>query len=113
MNNRGSVLVHVLITSVLVSVIAVGLVQMVMSRHTLLARSTQGAANQKQTERGFNSLMSFWNIGGNGVCSSGAGYTCTGAAGTCGCTCTSTGQATIVSATVGGACRIQITSTDP
>lgn len=111
MKNHGSVLVHVLITSVLVSVIAAGLLKMLMARHTIVTRAAESATNQKVSEKGFNRLMSHWNIFGNGVCADGVGYTCTGAAGTCGCRCTSGGNATVCTKVVGTVCQVDALST--
>lgn len=116
MNKKGHVLAQVLITGVLVSTIAVGLIQMVMLRHTATVRSMEGAAKKRSTEGMLNHLSTHWNVPGNGVCSSVGGYTCNpNSPGTCGCTCTRTGYPRVVTAPYDPPgpgpieCRMQIT----
>lgn len=118
MNRKGHVLAQVLITGVLVSTIAVGLIQMVLLRYTVTQRSLQGAVKKKAAEGALSHLMTYWNVPGNGVCSDVGGYDCTGTAGTCGCTCTRSGHPTVTTAVFippsGPAeCRMNITVSDP
>jgi hypothetical protein len=84
MNKRGAVLVHVLITSILVMVVATGLAQMLIQRQTISLKAAQGAAGRKQTEATLARLLSDWNQ--NGVCSAVTGYQLiAGATGRCDC----------------------------
>lgn len=91
-SRRGSVLVHVLITAVIVSFIAVGLAQMLLLRYTATARATAGTGGRKANEGALNRLLMQWNAT-NTYCSAPSGYVCTGTPGSsgpanCSCTCT-------------------------
>jgi Tfp pilus assembly major pilin PilA len=114
MGKKGHVLAQVLITGVIVSVIAVGLVQMVLLRYTATQRTMQSSQKKRAAEGALSHLATYWNLPANGVCSDVGGYTCTGAAGTCGCTCTRTNYPTVVTAVYTPAsgpneCRMTIT----
>ncbi|MDX6770259.1 MAG: hypothetical protein SF051_12060 [Elusimicrobiota bacterium] len=119
MNKRGSVLIHVLMTGVVVAVIAAGLMRMTMLRYVASARATGGATARKQADAALNRALTYWN-NANIVCSAVPGYTCSPtyatSPGTCNCTCTPsvTSEATIV-VSGGGAppCNVAITTTDP
>jgi Tfp pilus assembly protein PilX len=119
MNRRGSVLIHVLMTGVVVAVIAAGLMRMTMLRYVASARATSGGAARKQADAALNRALTSWNTS-NIVCSAVAGYTCSPTyattPGTCDCTCTPTvaTEATIV-VTGGGPppCNVAITSAGP
>jgi Tfp pilus assembly protein PilV len=86
-NKRGSVLVHVLITSIVVVMIATGLAQMLLMRYSATMRATQGTARRREDDGTLNRLVTYWNA--NGYCSSpGGGLTCSGVTATCtSCTC--------------------------
>lgn len=114
MARRGSVLLQVLVTSVVVSIIAAGLMSMVMSRHTLSVRSAESAAKRKDADAAFNLLMSHWNVPGNGVCSSVMGYSCSGSPGTCGCVCSKSGEPRVRTTDLGaGRCKVDVEVLDP
>lgn len=117
--SRGSVLVHVLMTGVIVAIIAAGLMRMTMLRYIASARATSGVAARRQADAALNRALTYWNSV-NIVCSAVPGYNCApisgSAPGTCNCTCTPTlgTEATIV-VSGGGAppCNINITTVDP
>ena len=73
---RGSVLVQVLITSVIVCMIAAGLSQMLLLQYTTMARATDGTSKKRAAEGALNRVVSYWAA--NGWCTSpGGGITCT------------------------------------
>lgn len=115
---RGSVLVHVLVTGVIVCVIAAGLARMLLLRYAAVQRVQEGTAGRKSAEGGLNRLLGVWNRT-NIVCSNiaGGGYTCSPASvsspGTCNCTCTGgAGDPTVV-VSGGGAPPCTVTATSP
>lgn len=107
---RGSVLAHVLVTAVVVSLIAAGLLRMVLMDHMVNERLAVGDRGKKSAETALNQVMGVWNKA-NSVCSpaTDVGYSCSGTVGTCSCTCTKSGAPTIV---VTGAppCTVAITA---
>ncbi len=111
---RGSVLVHVLVTSVLVSIIAAGLVRMLLLRYTAVERLSSGAAGKKLAESSLHRLVSAWNAA-NTVCASvpGSGFSCNPASlappGTCNCVCAG-GGSTVAASIAGGKCRLTVTT---
>lgn len=114
MNKRGSVILHILVTGVVVAFIAAMLLRLTMFRFLVTSRSHKSAQMKRFDESALARLNSNWISGG--VCSNfngGSGlYSCSGAPGTCACTCTSPGAPTITAAVNGGACRITIDSPD-
>lgn len=120
---RGSVLVHVLITGVVVAVIAGGLLRMILMNYIAVDRASKGAQNRKEAEAVLQRALTYWNKS-NQVCSSDATFfPCAGAgvgANTCDCSCPSAAAVPRITVTrigggVGGAppCAITITSSDP
>jgi Tfp pilus assembly protein PilX len=116
MNRRGSVLVHVLITGVIVAFIASGLLRMVLMNYIAVDRATKGAQNRKEAEAMLNRALTYWNQA-NQVCANiPSGFTCSGVPGTCNCTCPSGAVAPaprIVASVVGGQCAVSLISSDP
>lgn len=112
LSQRGHVLVQVLITSVIVSIMAAGLMQLVMLRYTLVSRGAEGATKKAQAAAAFNTLLVEWNVPGVGRCASvpTAGWTCAGGgAGSCSCTCTKSGEPqVVVGPAVGAECPISV-----
>ena len=89
LGRRGSVLVHVLITGVIVALIAAGLLRMVLMNYIAVDRAAKGTANRKESEALLSRALSEWNRT-NLVCSDipgPGGFTCSGVPGTCNCTC--------------------------
>jgi hypothetical protein len=97
MNRQGSILIHVLVTGVIVALIAACILRVTLGSYLVTARANSDGIQKRQDEGALNALMSTWNTSAS-VCSAGAGYACTGAAGTCGCTCTKAGSPTVTTA---------------
>ena len=114
LNRRGSVLVHVLITGVIVAFIAAGLLRMVMMNYIAVDRATKGTANRKESEAMLARAMTYWNQT-NQVCSTiPGGFGCTGIPGTCNCSCPSAAATPRIYARIVGAkCAVDLISSDP
>ncbi len=117
---RGSVLLHVLVTSVLVALIAASLMRMALMRYTIASRGSEVLAAKRMAQAGFNVVLTAWNKN-NAVCSpvvDGVGtvqYTCIAGActaGTCRCTFSPTaalpGFPTVTATNIGGNCSISV-----
>lgn len=112
---RGSVLIHVLVTGVIVSIITAGVLRMTLMNYIATARATSGASKRKESEALLSRAITYWNQA-NAVCANiPGGYSCTGTPGTCACDCPA------VSATApyihaymsGGVCKVNLVSSDP
>lgn len=118
LGRRGSVLVHVLITGVIVAVIAGGLLRMILMNYIAVDRASKGAQNRKEAEAMLQRALTYWNKS-NVVCSSTALFTCspnyTVSPGTCNCYCPDSTSTPRVEVTGGGAppCTITVVSSDP
>lgn len=114
MNQRGSVILHVLVTGVAVALIAALLLRMTMLRAVVTSRSHKASQMKRFDEAALARLQSNWSSGQ--MCTSFPGYTCAGAtAGYCGCTCTpsSAGDPIIYTSPSGSApCQLSIQSPD-
>ena len=113
-NRRGSVLVHVLVTGVVVAFIAAGMLRMVMMNYIAVDRVAKGTANRKEAEAMLNRAITYWNISGQ-VCSNiPGGFNCTGAPGTCNCYCPNAGTIPRIYARMdAGQCKVDLVSSDP
>ncbi|MDD5305295.1 MAG: hypothetical protein PHS14_19535 [Elusimicrobia bacterium] len=116
-SRRGSVLIHVLITGVIVAFIAAGLLRMVLMNYIAVDPATKGAQNRKEAEAMLQRALTYWNKS-NQVCSTTPLFPCAGAgvgANICNCACPSAAAVPRVVATGGGAppCVITVTSSDP
>jgi Tfp pilus assembly protein PilV len=115
-NRRGSVLIHVLITGVIVAFIAAGLLRMVLMNYIAVDRATKGAQNRKESEAMLNRALTYWNLT-NQVCANiPGGFNCSGVPGTCACTCPSGAVAPaprIWARVVVGQCKVDLISSDP
>lgn len=120
MSRRGSVLIQVLMTGVVVAIIAAGLLRLTMLRYVASARASSSTVARRQADATLNRALSYWNSS-NVVCSDNIpGYLCspafTAPPGLCRCTCTPAvaGEATIVVSGGGPPpCTIDITTVDP
>jgi len=115
-NRRGSILIHVLITGVVVATMAAGLMKMVLMNYIIVDKATKGTQNRKEAESMLSNLVSYWNQAG--VCSNFTGYTCNSASSPCTCTGTAAaGSLTPPTIVVGGAApgpyTLTINSSDP
>ncbi|PIR16568.1 MAG: hypothetical protein COV48_09630 [Elusimicrobia bacterium CG11_big_fil_rev_8_21_14_0_20_64_6] len=117
-NRRGSVLLHVLVTGVIVAFIASGLLRMVLMNYIAVDRATKGAQNRKEAEAMLQRALTYWNKS-NVVCSSTGLFPCSPSyvtsPGTCDCSCPSAAALPRVVVSGGGAppCVITIISSDP
>lgn len=117
LNRRGSILVHVLITGVIVAFIASGLLRMVLMNYIAVDRATKGAQNRKEAESMLYRALSYWNET-NSVCSTGANFTCSGTGvgnNQCACACPSAAAVprVVVTGPLAGPCIVTIVSSDP
>ena len=118
LGRRGSVLVHVLITGVIVAVIAAGMLRMVMMNYIAVDRVQKNAQNRKEADAMLLRAITYWNKSGI-VCSTTALFPCSPsygtAPGTCNCSCPNNVAIPRVTVTGGGAppCNIQVISSDP
>lgn len=114
--SRGSVLIHVLITGVIVAFIAAGLLRMVMMNYIVVERAAKGAQNRKETEAILDRVTTYWTQ--NGVCTTVPFFgACSAPASPCLCTGAALGGPTPPSIRVSGAApgpyTMVITSSDP
>ncbi len=114
LNSRGSVLVHVLVTGVIVAFIAAGLLRMVLMDYIVVDRVAKGAQNRKEAEALLNRAVTYWNEA-NKVCSNiPGGFNCTGVPGTCNCSCPSAAAVPRIDARMAsGQCLVDLVSSDP
>lgn len=88
-NQKGYILIHVLITSVVVAIIAAGLMSVMMLQYQVTSRAEQGSKGRKGAEAGLSRIISSWNADGFCTDISGA-YDCTTGSpslATCTCAC--------------------------
>lgn len=117
LNRRGSVLLHVLVTGIVVAFIAAGLLRMVLMNYIAVDRATKGAQNRKEAEAMLQRALTYWNKT-NSVCSTSAMFTCTGAGvgiNQCSCACPSAAAVprVVVTGPAAGPCVVTIISSDP
>lgn len=115
---RGSVLLHVLVTGVLVALIAATLLRMSVLRYTIASRGGKALAEKRYDQAGFHAILTNWNVA-NTVCANNVpNYSCAPASvtppGACSCTCTPAlaNFPTVTASLVGGNCQLNIVSTD-
>lgn len=110
---RGSILIHVLVTGVIVSILTAGVLRMTLMNYIATARATSGAQKRKEADTLLNKAITYWNQS-NQVCASIPGLTCTGTPGTCSCYCPSSAALPRIYARMsGGQCAIDLVSSDP
>ena len=126
MGKRGTILLHVLVTSVLVAIIAATLLRMTLLRAAATARSAKIVAEKRNDQQMLASILSAWNSANGGAgqtCANVAiaGYAYAGVPGSCNCTYTpnpQTNPPTLPTFTAAGAlnavggCPINIASYD-
>lgn len=112
--SRGSILVQVLIMSLLMAILATGLIRMIMNQYVVAVDAQRNTLSRQQIEAVVAAIQSAWTVNMS-MCSSWGPVSCTNP-GTCSCTCTVTGYPipgtnTTVTATaflVGGLCTIRV-----
>jgi Tfp pilus assembly protein PilX len=116
MNKRGSVLLQVLVTSVVVALIAATLLRMSLLRAQAASRGAKSLQEKRSDQAALASLLETWNQKQMVCASPTPDYTCVPASavipGKCGCTCapTTAGFPTVTTALVGGICQLSIVS---
>jgi len=106
MKKKGSVLVQVLMTAVIVSIIAAGMMTLLLMRSQAIKRAQGTAAGTAMANGGLNAILSGWGAAGGVNCSAVTGYTMTGgSAGQCNCTYTAAAGAVAQSICAGSACN--------
>ena len=90
---RGSILLHVMVTGAVMALIAATLLRLTMLRYQVSSRSQKMLQETNLDNSGLAALLGAWNKV-NETCATSAVYTCLPAAaappGICGCTCTPT-----------------------
>lgn len=115
---RGSILVHVLVMSVIMSIVAAGMVGVTMMQYRVTAQVEQQTHARRLDEVALARMLSAWNFTNPGTpCqnipseASGAPlYSCAGSGCNCNCTTTDANLPTIVMSDGGGICTATITS---
>jgi hypothetical protein len=95
MGQRGSVILHVLVTGVIVALIVACLLRVSTLSYIQTARVNSVTTQTRGDEGALSSVLASWAA--NGACSNAPGYNCgtagsPGAMGSCGCTCVPTGS---------------------
>ncbi|HAM36826.1 MAG TPA: hypothetical protein DEB40_13470 [Elusimicrobia bacterium] len=107
----GTALVHVLMTALVVSIIAAGMMQMLLLRSRVIARSVEGLQARKEAEKEMYHVVAAWNAANGGAgatCGPIPGYTIiSGSPGTCNCKYLSVYHSTVTVTPRGAECRIQ------
>jgi|GEM_PF-1955575 len=94
MDRKGSVILHVLVTGVIIALIAACLLRVSMMSYLVTARTNSSTVQKRVDEGALSQAQTFWAA--NGMCSALPNYTCAGAGcgaggiGACACTYTST-----------------------
>lgn len=121
MMKKGSVLMQVLMTAVVIAVIAAGLAKVILQRTVVAERYTRGAVPHKSAESALNTVMTAWNAANN-TCVAVPGYNRSGVGpGGCNCKYTATdGSGTTICAgsqcspaQALNPCTLQVTALQP
>ena len=119
LSRRGSAMLHVLVVSVIILIVAASLTQMLIQRYTMQARSTESAVNRAVDTGALSRVISGWGgVYCKSFSDSNGTYNCspnsTTAPGSCSCICTPTNstQARVV-ATVDGTGKCALTLWSP
>jgi hypothetical protein len=84
---KGNVLVQVLMTAVIVSVIAAGMMNLILLRAQAIKHAQAGAAGLTAAKSGLDAILEAWNNNPAGPtnCTPVSGYSMTGSPGNCNC----------------------------
>lgn len=108
---RGSILLHVMVTSVVVLFISAAILRLALMRYKMNSRNEYVIKEKRGDTGALGALTSTWAV--NGLCSSAPPiYTCAGATvGNCGCTCTPNAGSpypTVETAGTAASCKLTI-----
>ncbi|HAZ08945.1 MAG TPA: hypothetical protein DCZ01_10590 [Elusimicrobia bacterium] len=125
MNHRGSILLHVLVTGVIVALIAGMIMRITLLRYVVTSRTHKASQMKRYDEAALARIHSSWsNAPYGGVllsisCADNVpGYRCSPPStippGACDCTCTpaAAGDPTVIASAAGSACQLRIDSVD-
>lgn len=109
-SRRGSVMVHVLVTSVVAMVVAAGLLRLVMMRYVTIQRMQDGGAGTRKAEAAVAAVTRHWNQ--NGSCTTPPNFSAVVSAAPCGCVLAGSGdfagvRVESVAGAAGGACGVK------
>jgi hypothetical protein len=116
---KGSVLIQVLLTAVIVSIIAAGMMNLILLRATAIKRSQAGATGLANANSGLDAILATWSTQNTKCFNPVPGYTGGSSAsppGNCSCTYASQSNGTIITVTSGGVlgtCNLSISSPMP
>lgn len=118
-NERGSILLHILVTSVVVSIIAAGIMRLALFRAQMATRGALVLQEKRDDTGALAAVASQWSTvpgkqsacsgapPGWGGCSNAAAYPSN-----CACTCTGPNGVVVTAALAGGLCKLSIQSAD-
>lgn len=116
---RGSILLHVMVTAVLVSIFAAGIMRLALLRQQMSARGALALEEKRDDTGALSAVVSQWStVQGQQSACSGAppGWTgCSNAAAypnNCNCSCSGPNGVTVTAFLNGGQCQLTITSAD-
>jgi|GEM_PF-5740502 len=113
----GSVLVQVLMTAVIVSIIAAGMMNLLLLRATAIKHAQGGAAGNAAVNSGLDAILASWSVHDTSCYNSVPGYTGGSAAsppGNCSCSyISSDGKTTITVTGTAPNCALAISATPP
>ena len=100
-DERGSILLNVMVMSVVVAFISATILRMALLRYKLNSRVAYVTQEKRLDTGALSALTGAWAV--NGLCSSAPPiYTCAGTVGNCGCTCTPNAGAPYATVTTAG-----------
>jgi Tfp pilus assembly protein PilX len=109
MNNRGAVLVYVLIATVISAIICTTILSTRLQPALTAANAVLRVQNDVSAQAALNRVQQVWMAGGSCASDSSAGVSCSGTG--CNCTCAVAGLGTVIALpTSGGACSLTVTS---
>ena len=119
MKERGSILLQVMVTGVVMALIAASLMRITMMRHQMISRSVNRLQEKRDDHQALAMLISAWNSAGQTCANNVPRYRCS-PPGACGCTCTPNDPASLLptvrtkNASPGGiaTCQLDIVSVD-
>ncbi|MCX5793948.1 MAG: hypothetical protein NTY77_00445 [Elusimicrobia bacterium] len=112
---NGNILVQVLLAAVVGSVIAAGIMNLILQRATVLKRAQDSEAGKARVRSTLDAIIRGWSAAGGVTCSPVNGYIMnSGMPGNCDCSYTSAdGTATIAAKLVNGQCTLNIVGSPP
>lgn len=114
MNRRGSVILHVLVTGVIVALIAAFMLRVSLMNYLQTARANNETWQKRGDEGALSRVVAYWSM--YGACTNAPGYNCGSvgsamAVGSCNCTCHPTNAAVdpVITSTTGSGTNCNVT----